>query len=103
MRGGRADDDASEIVALQPGKFGDLVLRGHHRLGTAAIEPILQFIRCQQCRRRDHHDPELDRGQHRLPERHDIAEQQQQVVAALDALCAQKVRDLVGAARQFGE
>ncbi len=100
---GRADDDANEPVAAEAGEFRDLVLRRHHHLGAAAIEPVAQFVRRQQRGGGDHHDAELHRRQHGLPQRHDIAEQQQQMIAALQPLRAQEIRDLVGAARQRRE
>ena len=100
MRRRRTDDNTREIAAAEAGEFRDLILRRHHHLGAAAIEPILQFIRRQQRGRRNHHHAELDRRQHGLPQRDDIAEQQQQMIAALQALRAQEIRDLVGTARQ---
>ena len=95
-----ADDDPHQFVGTQLGKFCDLVLRRHHGPRTAAIEPILQFVRRQQGGCGDHDHAELDGRQHGLPQRHDVAEQQQQVVATLQPLRAQKIRDLVGASRQ---
>ena len=90
-------------IAAEAGEFRDLVLRRHHDPGTATIEPVAQFIRRQQRGRGDHHHAELHCRQHGLPQRNDIAEQQQKMVAALQALRAQEVCDLVGTARQRGE
>ena len=53
--------------------------------------------------RRDHHGAKLHRRQHHLPQRHDVAEHQQDALAALHAECAQTVGDAVGALGQFGE
>ena len=99
----RADDDANETVVAKSGKFRDLILRRHHRPRPAAVEPVAQFVRRQQRGRGDHDDAELHRRQHGLPQRHDIAEQQQQMIAALQPLRAQEIGDLVGTARQRGK
>ena len=36
----RADHNARKIAAAEAGEFRDLVLRRHHDLGAAAIEPV---------------------------------------------------------------
>ena len=100
---GRADDDAHQLIAAKTGELRNLVLRRHHRPRPAAIEPVAQFIRRQQRGRGDHDDAEFHRRQHGLPERHDIAEQQQQMIAALQPLRTQEVGDLVGTPRQRGK
>ena len=93
--GCRADDDADQPVAAEAGKFRHLVLGRDHRPRLAAIEPVAEFIRRQQRGRGDYHHPELHCRQHGLPQRHDIAEQQQKMIAALQPLRAQKVGDLI--------
>ena len=51
--------------------------------GPAAVEAVEQVVAGQQRGRRDHHRAELHRRQHDLPQRHDVAEHQQDAVAAL--------------------
>jgi hypothetical protein len=51
----------------------------------------------------DHHRAELDRGEHGLPQRHFVAEHDQDALAALDALLAQPVGDAVRARRHLGK
>ncbi len=97
------NDNANQIAAAQIRKLRNLVLCRDHHPRPAAVEPILQLVRRQQRGRGDHHHAKLHRRQHGLPERHDIAEQQQQVIATPQALRTQKIRDLVGAARQRRE
>jgi hypothetical protein len=98
MRRRGVDDDLTNARGLQAAELGDLVLCRHHKLGAAAIEPVLQFIRGQQRGGRNDDDAELDRRQHGLPQRHHIAEQQQQMIAALQPLRAQEIGNLIGAA-----
>ena len=100
MRGRGADHDPHQIFAAEARKLRHLILRSHHHPRPAAIEPVAQFIRGEKRGRRDHHDAELHRRQHGLPQRHDIAEQQQQMIAALHALRAQEVRHLVRTGRE---
>ena len=99
----RADHDAHQIFAAEAGEFCHLVLRRDHRPRPSPIEPVAQFIRRQQGGGGDHDNAELHCRQHGLPERHNIAEQQEQVVAALQPLRAQEVCHLAGAARQRRE
>ena len=96
----RADHDADQLLAAEAFEFRDLVLRRHHHLGPATIEPVAQFVRRQQRGGGDHHHAKLHRRQHGLPQRDDIAEQQQQMIAALETLRTQEVCDLIGATRQ---
>jgi hypothetical protein len=95
--------NANKPVAAEASKFRDLVLGRHYDPGTAAIEPVTQLFRRQQRGRGDHHHPELDCRQHGFPQRDDIAEQQQEMIAALEPLRAQEVSDLIGTARQRRE
>ena len=103
VRRRRTDHDANQIVAAEACELRDLILRGHHHPRPAAIEPVAQFVRGEQRGRGDHDDAELHRRQHGLPQRHDIAEQQQQMIAALQPLRAQEVRHLIGTGRQRRE
>jgi DNA-binding transcriptional LysR family regulator len=77
--------------------------RNFHRLGVAAADAIGEVGFRQERRRRDHHRAELDRGQHDLPQRCDVAERQENPVAAPDAEGAQPVCRLAGAARHLAE
>jgi hypothetical protein len=99
----RTDHNANKLITAEAREFRDLVLGRHHDPGTAAIEPVAQLIRRQQRGRGDHHHPELHCRQHGLPQRNDIAEQQQKMIAALEPLRAQEVCDLIGTARQRPE
>ncbi len=63
--------------------------------GSAAIEAVDEIIARQQRRRRDHDGAQFHRRQHHLPQRHDIAEHQQDAVAAPDPERPQMVRDPV--------
>ena len=86
--GRRTDHDADQIVAAEAGKLRDLILRGHHHPRLAAIEPVAQFVGRKQRGGGDHDHAEFHRRQHGLPQRRDIAEQQQQMITALHALRA---------------
>ena len=90
-------------VARQAGAFRDLVLVGHDHAGAAALDAIGQFLAGEQRRRGDHHDAQLHGGQHDLPQRRHVVEDEQQMVAAPQALLAQIVGDLVRARLQLGE
>ena len=70
---------------------------------AAASEAVEQVVARQQRRRRDHHRSQLDRRQHHLPQRHDVAQHQQDAVAPPHALGAQEVGDAVRALGELGE
>ena len=71
--------------------------------GAAALEPVGEIVCGQQRRCGDDHGAELHRRQHDFPQRDDVAEHQQDAVAAFDAEGAQAVGDAVGPFGQFGE
>ncbi|MHC2619990.1 hypothetical protein ACVIW2_002022 [Bradyrhizobium huanghuaihaiense] len=97
---GRANHNTHDILGAQACEFGDLILCCDDRPRLAAIEPVTQLVGGEQRGCGNHDDAELHRGEHRLPQRNHIAEQQQKMIAAPQALRAEEVRDLVGAARQ---
>ena len=86
-----------------PSNFGASAAVGDQMAHPAALEPVPQVVRRQQRGRGDHHGAELHRRQHRLPQRHDVAEHQQDALAAPHAERAQPVGDAVRPLRQFGE
>src|SRR5882724_5158622 len=67
---------------------------------TAARETVDEVVAVQQGRRRNDHGAELHRRQHAFPQWRDIAEHQQQAVAAADAEATQVIGNPV---RPFGE
>ena len=86
------------MIAAETGEFRDLVLRRHHGLCAAAIEPVAQLVRRQQRSRGNNHHPKLYRRKHGLPQRNDVSEQQQKVIAAFQTLGSQEISGLIGAA-----
>ena len=66
-------------------ELGDLVRRRHDRLDVAALDAIGEVRLGQQRGGRDDDGAELDRSEHHLPQRGDIAQRQEDAVAALDA------------------
>ena len=70
---------------------------------VAAGEAIGQVGGREQRRRRDQHDAELHRREHRHPQLRHVAEHQQHPVAPDDAEIAQAVREPVGRRRQLAE
>ncbi len=101
--GGRLAQRDARHRGIEPGEFRRVRGVGDQVADPAALEPVLQIVLCQQRRRRDHHRAELHRRQHHLPQRHDIAEHQQDALAALDAQRTQSVGDTVRTDRQLGE
>ena len=98
-----ADGDTRQQAGAAP-----LELRRGGRLGddeahAAARQPVIDVGVVELRRRRDDHQAELHRRQQRDPQRRDIAEHQQQPVAALGAERAQAVGDPRRSLRQFGE
>ena len=69
----------------------------------ASVEPVGEIVGCQQGRGRDDHGAQFHRRQHDFPQRHDVAEHQQDAVAAVDAESAQTVGDAIRTFGQFGE
>ena len=70
---------------------------------TPAVDAVLKVSGCEQRRRGCHDEAKLDRGEQRLPERHFVAEHQQQAVASSCAEVAQEVCDAIRCGRQFRE
>ncbi len=103
MIGGRSDNNFRESLATKTFELRNLILRGDDDLRLPAFQPVTQFVAGEQCRRRNGNDAKLHCRQHGLPQRHDIAEQQQEMIATLQAEIAQKIRGLVGAARHGRE
>jgi hypothetical protein len=97
-----ADDDA-RVVAWQIGEFSGIVGAGHDMPHTAAREAVVEIIAVQQGRRWNDHGAELHRRQHAFPQRCDIAEHQQQAVAAADAEGTQPVGDPIRPLGEFGK
>ena len=81
---------SSRRRALEFGRVGGV---GDHETRAAARKPIGDVGAGELRRRGDDDQPELHRRQHRNPERRDIAEHQQQPVAALGAERSQAVGD----------
>ena len=101
-RHGAADGDP-RIVARQVGEFGGDVGTGDDVADAAAGKAIGEIVAGEQHGRRHDHGAELHRRQHAFPQRHDIAEHQQDAVAAADAEAAQRIGDAVRALAQLGE
>ncbi len=87
--------DSLELRRL--GRAGDDVAH------PAPLEAIQQVGLREQRAGGNDHCAELHRRQHHLPQRHHIAEHQQDAVAALHAQRAQPVGDAAGAFGQLGE
>jgi hypothetical protein len=100
MRGGegRRHDDGRPIAG-DLGEFSDLVGLCDHVAHVAAHHPVLQVGRLKQRRGRDDDRAELHRGEHDLPQRDDVAEHEQHVVAAPHPQATQPVRHLPGSGR----
>ena len=101
-RGRATHGDAPEI-ARQVLELVGVRLADHHMPDLAALDAVDEVFGGQQRGRGDHHRAELDRGEHGLPQRHFVAEHDQDALAALDALLAQPVGDAVRARRHLGE
>ncbi len=101
-RSARADRDARDR-GIEPVELARIRAVGDDMPDPTAGEAVPKIGRRQQRRRRDHHGAELHRRQHGLPQRHDIAEHQQDPVAAPDAQVAQPVRQAAGIGRELGE
>ena len=90
-------------VPVTPANFDTLAALGDDMPDASAIDAVLKISSREQRRRRCHDDAKLDRGEQRLPERHFVAEHQQQAVAASCAEAAQEVCDAIRRRRQFRE
>ena len=75
---------------------------GQHKGDVPAFQPVLQVGAGEQCRGRDDNHTQLDGGQHRLPERHLVAQHEQYAVALFRAEPHQKVCHLAGATGELG-
>ena len=76
---------------------------GDHRADPAAGDAVGQIRRTQQGRGGDHDRAQLHRRQHGLPKGYDIAQHQQDALAAPDAEAPQVIGDLVRAPAEIGE
>ena len=99
----RAADDDPRVVAGEVVELGGIRGAGDHVAHPAAGEAVEQVVAGQQRGRRHDHRAELHRRQHRLPQRHDVAQHQQHAVAAAHAKRTEVVGDPVRARRHLGE
>ena len=97
-----ADGNACDAI-LKPRKFRRVGCVRHHETRAATGEAVLQIITGEQRRRGDHHRAELHRRQHHLPQRHNIAEHEQNAVPALHTKRAQPIGDTVGGGGKLGK
>ncbi len=89
------------VVALDVGELADVGAADRHPRGAATFHAVLQVAGTHEGSGGDHDDAELDPGEHELPEFHLVAEHDDHMVAALDALAPQPVRELGRPFRQF--
>ena len=99
----RAADGDARVVAGQRRELVGLRAGRDHVPHRAALHAVAQVLGGQQRGGRDQHRAELDRREHRLPQRQLVAEHHQQAVAAPHAEAAQVVGDLRRALRQLAE
>ncbi len=99
---GAADRDARD-GGIEPLELRRIAAIGDDVPHPPAREAVPQVGAVEQRRRRDHHRAELHRRQHRLPQRHDVAEHHQDAVAALHPHGAQPVGQPAGIGRELGE
>ena len=59
---------------------------GDNGLDVAALQTVGEIVTLQKRRRRNDDGSELDGREHRLPQRHDIAEHDEDAIAGTDAL-----------------
>ena len=85
-----ADRDALGALAATD-EFARVRAVGDDEARAASREPIVDVGAGELRRRGDHDEAELHRRQRRNPQRRDIAEHQQQAIAALGAERAQAV------------
>ena len=100
--GALADRDAHGVLAAA-GEFVGLGAVGDDEAGASAREAVVDVRAAELRRRGDHDEAELHRRQRRDPQRRNVAEHQQQPVAALGAERAQAVGDARGGLGKFGE
>ena len=93
--GRRAADGDACVIAGQLGEFRRDVGGGDDVAHAAAREAVGKVVAREQHGRRHDHRAELHRRQHAFPERGDIAEHEQNTVAAAHAESAQRVGDAV--------
>jgi hypothetical protein len=96
-----ADGDAGP-AARHSVELGGVARRGDDVPDVTALDAVGQVAGAEQRGGRDHHDPELDRPQHDLPQRRDVAQHQQEPVAAVDTLLLEPHSHLGGPRRQLG-
>ena len=101
--GGRLADGDPRVVALDLGELAGIARSCDDVADVAALEAVEQLVVADHRRCRHDDGAELDRRQHHLPERHDVAEHQQEAVAAADTVAAQEIGHLVGALGEFAE
>ncbi len=101
--GGRVADGDAGDGRIQPVELRRIGRGDDQVAHAAAVEPVLQVARGQQRGGGDHHGAKLHGGQHGFPQRHDIAEHQQDAVAALDAEGAEAVGQAARRGGEFGE
>ncbi|MNQ49378.1 hypothetical protein D3C85_632880 [compost metagenome] len=97
-----ADADAG-VVAGQAVELLGIGAAGDDVADPSAVEAVAQVFGGEQGGGGDDHGANLEGGQHDLPERHFVAEHQQDPLAALHAQLAQVVGDAVGTAGQVAK
>lgn len=100
---GRVADGNARQAGVETIEFGGFAGGRHDMARPATLEAVREIDRGEEGRRRNDDGAELHGRQHRLPERRDIAQHQQDAVAALHAQRPQAVGHVVRAFRQFGE
>jgi hypothetical protein len=93
-----SDRGPAAAQAVEPGGQAGL---GHHVPDVAARYPVGEVGRTEQRAGRDDNHPELHRRQDDLPQRRDVAQHQQQPVAAAGPEFAQPVGNLAGPGGQL--
>ncbi|KFB72305.1 MAG: hypothetical protein AW09_002513 [Candidatus Accumulibacter phosphatis] len=101
--GDRPTDGDARVVAGQAAELVGVRVADDHMPHLATVETVAQVVGGEQRGGRRQHRAELDRGQHRIPQRYFVAEHHQDAIAAPDALRAQPVGNLVRTLRHFGE
>ncbi|MCY1302341.1 hypothetical protein D9M70_519910 [compost metagenome] len=99
---GLADGDAAQVVG-QAVELAGIGTAGDHMADPAALQAVAQVIGGEQGGGRDQHGAELEGGKHDVPQRHLVAQHQQDALAALHAQLAQVVGHAVGTAGQLLE
>jgi hypothetical protein len=99
----RVVDADPDVSSGQPGEPVGEGRRGDDDPDAAAVEPVGEFVVGEQGAGRDDDGPKLGRGQHRDPQRRDVAEHEQQPVAPAYAEIAEMVGQLVGPRPQVAE